>query len=206
MASETPTLKDWWNLVRGPNLFLAFAGVTAGALAGAGPAALLQWWVLVAALGAVLITAGGNVLNDLGDIEVDRRNRPGRPLASGRIPAERIRGVPRAGFALGLLCAMAAGPLTLLVAVAAVASLSLYENRLKLGPAKNLPISIAVGLFAVAAARTQEIMLGAAITWTFPPPPCRGGPASAGAGSASTWTVPAWIGHQRPGWQNRRWE
>ncbi|MBI4361653.1 MAG: UbiA family prenyltransferase [Euryarchaeota archaeon] len=140
------SIAQWWTLVRGPNLVLAFAGVLAGALAGAGPSGLQRWEVPVAALGAVLITAGGNVLNDLGDLEVDRVNRPARPLPSGTIPIERIRGVPRAGFSLGLLCAMAAGPLPLLVAAAAIATLSLYENRLKLGPAKNLPVSIAVGL------------------------------------------------------------
>jgi geranylgeranylglycerol-phosphate geranylgeranyltransferase len=39
--------------------------------------------VLLAALSAALITIGANVINDYFDIEIDRINKPHRPLASG---------------------------------------------------------------------------------------------------------------------------
>ncbi len=42
-----------------------------------------DWNVLVAALSVVFIAAGGNIINDVYDLEIDRINRPKRPLAAG---------------------------------------------------------------------------------------------------------------------------
>ena len=41
--------------------------------------------VLLAALSAALITMGANVINDYYDIEIDRINKPNRPLAAGTV-------------------------------------------------------------------------------------------------------------------------
>lgn len=41
--------------------------------------------VLIAALSAALITIGANVINDYFDIEIDRINKPNRPLAAGTV-------------------------------------------------------------------------------------------------------------------------
>ncbi len=41
--------------------------------------------VLLAALSAALITIGANVINDYYDIEIDRINKPNRPLAAGTV-------------------------------------------------------------------------------------------------------------------------
>jgi len=41
--------------------------------------------VLIAALSAALITIGANVINDFFDIEIDRINKPNRPLAAGTV-------------------------------------------------------------------------------------------------------------------------
>ena len=41
--------------------------------------------VLLAALSAALIAAAGYISNDLKDVDIDRINRPGRPLPAGRI-------------------------------------------------------------------------------------------------------------------------
>lgn len=54
-------------------------------------AAELAWgldplnYVLLAALSAALITMGANVINDYYDIEIDRINKPNRPLAAGTV-------------------------------------------------------------------------------------------------------------------------
>ncbi len=41
--------------------------------------------VLIAALAGSLVNAGGNVINDYYDIEIDKINRPNRPLPSGQM-------------------------------------------------------------------------------------------------------------------------
>src|SRR5436309_12294338 len=77
-------IKPYLQLVRLPNLFTAAADSLAGWLLAegtlAGPG---RWAPLVAA--SVATYAGGIVLNDVFDYEVDIRERPGRPLPSGRV-------------------------------------------------------------------------------------------------------------------------
>jgi len=81
MASK---LKPYLQLVRLPNLFTAAADPLAGWLLAPGSLAEPgRWLPLVAA--SVAIYAGGIVLNDVFDFDVDLRERPGRPLPSGRV-------------------------------------------------------------------------------------------------------------------------
>lgn len=87
MASMPATLRDYLRLCRLPNVFTAIADCTAGFLVVHGriEARGLPAWALLATASAMLYTSG-MVLNDLFDIEIDRRERPGRPLPSGQIP------------------------------------------------------------------------------------------------------------------------
>ena len=95
-------IKPYLQLVRLPNLFTAAADPLAGWLLATGtPADPGRWVPLVVA--SVLVYAGGIVLNDVFDVEIDRRERPGRPLPSGRVPFR-----PAAWFG-GL--ALASGPI-----------------------------------------------------------------------------------------------
>lgn len=68
-------------LIRLRNTLIAFVGVVLGAkLAGD-----ITVGVLYAGLSAFLVTGAGNALNDFFDYEIDRINRPSRPLPSGKI-------------------------------------------------------------------------------------------------------------------------
>ena len=91
-------------VLRPANCAITFASVLLGGWLG--PHAISPA-LLLAALSASLIMAGGNALNDLCDIEADRINKPGRPLPSGRLPvwAARLQAVVLAalGLALSLL-------------------------------------------------------------------------------------------------------
>jgi len=79
---------DWLRLVRISNHGTVIADVAAGFLVAAGlrgeiawpPPAL--WWVIAA---AVALYAGGMVLNDAYDLDLDRLERPERPLPRGAI-------------------------------------------------------------------------------------------------------------------------
>jgi 4-hydroxybenzoate polyprenyltransferase len=85
-----------------PNLFTAAADSLAGWVVVSGSLAHPErWGFLVAA--SVVTYAAGIVLNDVFDLEVDRVERPGRPLPSGQVS-------PRlAGWAGGILLAL--GPI-----------------------------------------------------------------------------------------------
>jgi len=118
----------WYGILvtRPHNVAIAAAAIVVGALTGpTAPAdtARLLW----AALAAALITAGGNVLNDVIDIAVDAVNKPGRVLPSGRLgrtAALRLAVILLvAGLALTLLLPL----LCLLIAIASTALIVFYN-------------------------------------------------------------------------------
>ena len=71
-------------LVRLPNVFTAFADILLGALA-TGGVGEHRYEVAFLLLASGCLYCGGMVWNDFFDIEQDRRERPFRPLPSGRI-------------------------------------------------------------------------------------------------------------------------
>lgn len=71
-------------LFRAPNVFTAIADVSMGYLLTTRSLADWPGFVLLVIASALLYTSG-MVLNDVFDVEIDRRERPNRPLPSGRI-------------------------------------------------------------------------------------------------------------------------
>lgn len=154
--------KAYLQLVRLPNAFTAAADVAAGFLAAGGwpgEASHLPWIVLA----SVCLYTGGIVLNDVCDLEVDRRERPGRPLPSGR-----VRWGVACGLAAGLLAAgcAAAAMVTRVSAVLAaglVALIILYDAWAKQFPLRG-PLfmgscrfgNVILGTTAVPAAQTLQ--------------------------------------------------
>ena len=94
---------DYLRLLRISNVFTAIADVGMGFLFvhhTLQPAAVFG---CLAAASALLYSAG-MVLNDVWDVQQDRRERPDRPIPSGRIPLAEAR---RIGFGLlisGIIC------------------------------------------------------------------------------------------------------
>src|SRR5437660_1410483 len=87
---------DWRayaQLIRLPNVFTAMADICLGwlcALATGTPAA--RWPTFLLLMGAsACLYSGGMIWNDFFDIEQDKRERPFRPLPSGRI-SRRVAG------------------------------------------------------------------------------------------------------------------
>jgi len=81
-------LRDWFKLIRVPAVFTAMADVVMGfffvtPVADFGGSAAVTLVLLVAA--SSLLYSAGMVLNDVCDYEEDCRDRPERPLPSGRI-------------------------------------------------------------------------------------------------------------------------
>ena len=118
-----------WALTRPFNCLITAISVGVGALTSSGLAASPQ--VVAAAASAALIAAAGNVYNDLRDLEIDRINRPNRPLPSGRI-STRATAIEAAALGLaGWLLSFWLGPYLWAISTGVVAGLYLYSSHLK---------------------------------------------------------------------------
>jgi 4-hydroxybenzoate polyprenyltransferase len=138
-------LRVYAQLVRLPNVFtavadIAMAALVSGALAG-GISASTGCAVVLVTLASVCLYCGGMVWNDYFDLDQDKRERPFRPIPSGRISPRRaaglgalllLGGLAVAGLATRLLAggeAWAGGPL--LLASLLVGAVLLYDRWLK---------------------------------------------------------------------------
>jgi 4-hydroxybenzoate polyprenyltransferase len=124
-------------LVRLPNVFTALADICLGTLvAGALPG---QWAAFVVLLGAsACLYCAGMVWNDYFDLEQDRKERPFRPLPSGKVaPAEAARlggGLMAAGLVLAALADLRGDGfrgLSTLIAACLIGAILLYDAWLK---------------------------------------------------------------------------
>jgi geranylgeranylglycerol-phosphate geranylgeranyltransferase len=135
-------------LVRPLNLLMVAVGVFVGGFLAEGSRAFdapLLSNLILAALSVVGIAAGANSLNDVADEEIDRINRPDRPLASGVIGRNVALAVWAAGTFIGLVIAAILSLSHLLIAVAAGALMAVYNYRLKRVPfSGNAVVSILV--------------------------------------------------------------
>jgi len=137
------TLLAFAQLVRLPNVFTALADVCLGAWAAQvhfGIPLSLRWWFSFASLlvASACLYSSGMVWNDFFDLEQDRRERPFRPIPSGRISLRAASALGAslmiAGFGFAFLAAMRkdsiawAGPA---IAGLIVLAIFLYDGWLK---------------------------------------------------------------------------
>ena len=96
-----------------------------------------------------LITAAGNVINDYFDADIDRINRPDRPIPSGTVSLMAARGFAVILFLTGIAVALFTPPLCLALAAANAVILVLYAARLKSLPlAGNVTVAyLAASIF-----------------------------------------------------------
>ena len=116
--------RGYVELVRPANVATALADVLAGyAVAGMGDPARLAWLLLSTAC----LYAGGVVLNDVFDRELDRIERPERPIPSGRVSTTAAAGLGTGLLAAGILAATLATAAAGIVAGATAACVLLYD-------------------------------------------------------------------------------
>jgi UbiA prenyltransferase family protein len=145
------SLRNYIELVRPANVTTAFADVLAGyALAGLRNPRALPW--LLAATAALY--AGGIALNDYFDRDLDRVERPERPIPSGRVGARAAAWVGSSLLLAGVLFAAQATRAAMIVASAIAVSVLLYDAWAK----RFSPIApLNMGL-----CRALNLLLGAA--------------------------------------------
>ena len=102
-----------------------------------------------------LVTAGGNMLNDYYDVEIDRINKPHRPIPSGRIGMKETLYLTALFFAIGIVIIYFIRLEALVIGIINIALL--------IGYAKILKRTILLGNFAVAYLTGSTFLFGAAL-------------------------------------------
>jgi len=153
------TLMPWFKLVRLPNLLTVPGDVVAGYLLAVAavaqkPKPSLLFFAVGASFGLYLF---GLILNDLMDVEVDRCERPERPLPAGEITVPQARMAAIAMALSGLNLALAAGRSALYVGAALSGLVVLYNAVLK-----RVPVA---GVLTMGLCRGASLLLGAVAAW-----------------------------------------
>ena len=90
------------------------------------------WDVLLTIICSTFITAAGNALNDMCDIEIDRINKPNRPLPSGKISMKSAKSFMITMFILGNIAGLILGFWSLVISLLIATSLLFwYAYRLR---------------------------------------------------------------------------
>jgi 4-hydroxybenzoate polyprenyltransferase len=117
-------LRPYLELLRPANVATALADVLAGfSLAGLANRPSLPWLLL----STVCLYGGGIVLNDVFDRDLDRVERPERPIPSGRVSTARAATFGGTLLAAGVAAAAVASTAALMMALAIAGCVLLYD-------------------------------------------------------------------------------
>ena len=150
-------LTAWLELFRIPNLFTVPGDPVAGFfLAGAGASFSIHSGKLASAVGiSLLCYCSGLLQNDFFDAREDGRDRPHRPIPSGRVEAAPVAVAACVTAVLGLLIGFSVGPLTGFVTTALVLAIFSYNYGVK-----KIPIA---GPLNMGLCRGLSLLLGASV-------------------------------------------
>ncbi|MEU9886275.1 SCO3242 family prenyltransferase [Sphaerisporangium sp. NPDC051011] len=145
-----PDARTLAELVRAPAALTVPGDVLAGAAASGWPYGGRSAGLVAS---SVCLYWAGMALNDYADREIDKEERPGRPIPSGRVTPGFALGTAAGLTAAGVAAAgLAGGRSALKVAIPLAGAVWAYDMALKNTPA---------GPVAMAAARTLNVLLGA---------------------------------------------
>lgn len=145
------------------NCLIAVLGVFAGAyISTSSPIPLLPE-IILATIAATLATAGGNTINDYFDFEIDRINKPWRPLPSGALSMDAVLSFAIFAFGTALATAILVNWLCATIAAINIFLLSVYNRWLKrYGFTGNICVAYLVGslfLFGAAAVGISRLSI-----------------------------------------------
>jgi len=145
-------LKEYLLLIRLPNIFTTPSNILAGYFAAVTVAQADSVHLAALMVSSGLLYVAGIVLNDYFDIEIDKRERPSRPLPSGNISKRHALVIAVVALLIANAVAFVLGPMSLAVSLALTAAIIAYDYRLKHGLS---------GPFAMGAARFLNVIFGA---------------------------------------------
>ncbi len=123
----------YWEFSRPFTLVAPAMGIISGSIAGLGAepplpvTRVLVFNLVLGALMAAVLNAASNTLNQIYDLDVDRVNKPKRPLPSGRISLGEAQAVTFIFFLLALVLAWVVGRQCFILAAAATAFTIAYS-------------------------------------------------------------------------------
>lgn len=139
-------LKPYIELLRPVNAAIVFLTIAVAGLL-AKPLAWDWFWVFVASLAGALIAGGGNAINDYFDLEIDKINRPDRPLPRGALPLDKARRLWLYASIIGLILCASLSLWNLAIGVFWVLGLYAYSRYLKGSVlVGNVAVSLMTGL------------------------------------------------------------
>ena len=145
-------LKEYLLLIRLPNVFTAPSNILTGYLAAVTVAEANSVHLIALMVSSGLLYIGGIVLNDYFDIEIDKRERPFRPLPSGNISKRHALTIAMVAMLIANTIALIFGPVSVAVSLVLTFAIIVYDYRLKHGLS---------GPFAMGSARFLNVIFGA---------------------------------------------
>jgi len=157
--------RAYLELLRPANVMTAVADGLAGfAVAGSADTSTLPWLLAASAC----LYAGGVALNDFFDRELDLRERPERPIPSGRVRPAGAAAIGAALLATGVLAASLVNHVSATIALATAAFVVLYDawgkHRMFFGPVnmgvcRGLNLLLGISVVSGAAAERWYLAL-----------------------------------------------
>lgn len=151
------SIKDYLVLVRLPNLFTLPSNILVGMATVSSLAFTLtsftQFLLLVTI--SVLLYCVGIVLNDLYDFDIDKKERPNRPLPSGKISRRSAIVLVAIFSTLALILSLQVSFSTLVISSILFSVIFGYDKYLK---------NTYAGPFTIASARVMNILLGTSVS------------------------------------------
>lgn len=130
-------LRQYLLLIRAPNLFTVPSNILSGYFAVTLPNNADLGQLLSLIISSVFLYISGIVLNDYFDIEVDRKERPNRPLVSGRITKRSALIIAGASIIAANILAFLVSWASLMVSALLTAVIIAYNYRLKRNAVSN---------------------------------------------------------------------
>ena len=138
----TTTIK----LIRPVNFVITFVSVIVAALI-CQPHKTPGLNIFLAAFAASLVLASGNVINDINDAEIDKINKPFRPLPSGNLTIQQAYGLYVSSVFLSILISVFLNEIALAIVLFSILSLFVYSKFLKQIPLiGNITVAFLTGL------------------------------------------------------------
>lgn len=155
-------------ITRPSNVFITFLTIFASVLIFSnGDEKLLKISIIGGIVGA-LIDAGGNIINDFFDVEIDKINKPKRPIPSGLISRKLALYLYTFTTSLGVILSNFLGLLPFLISLSSSILIFLYSFRLKRIPLfGNFIVALLTGLAFIFAGSIAKNIKEAIIPMVF---------------------------------------
>jgi hypothetical protein len=145
-------IKEYLLLIRLPNVFTTPSNILAGYFAAVAVAEANGAHLIALMFSSGLLYIAGIVLNDYFDIEIDKRERPSRPLPSGKISKMYALGIAIVALLIANTIALLVSPVSLAVSLALTFAIIAYDYHLK---------HSVLGPFAMGSTRFLNVIFGA---------------------------------------------